>query len=172
MKLHAIKEYVTYRYKAQKLHGVHSPFAYDFAEKVLYAKPPKTIADSLKPYQWLPTHYRVLLGKLSAYYNYNSLLCLSHDHHDAEVEQATYDLLVLKDIKPGDWVRLFNKYLPYLNNNSSLLVAGIHKTKRHTAKWERLCKHPKVLMSIDLYGIGLLFFRKEFKEKQHFVLKY
>ncbi len=53
-----------------------------------------------------------------------------------------------------------------------MMVAGIHKTKRHSAKWLRLRKHPKVMMSIDLYGVRLLFFRKEFKEKQHFVLKY
>ncbi len=147
---------------------MHSPFAYEFAERVLTV-PHEAVPENLSAFKWLAAPYYSLLGKITQYYNYNSLLCLTHDN---EEEPLAYDLLLLKDLQPGDWVRLFHKYAPHLKNNSCVMVAGIHKTKRHTAKWLRLCKHPKVLMSIDLYGVGLLFFRKEFKEKQHFVLKY
>ena len=169
MKPHAIKEYIRYLYKAKNLHGVHSPFAYNFAEKVLSDKTITSPPPNFATFNWLQPHYFSLLCKLTAYYNYATIFCLAEDSED---EPATYDLLLLKDTKPGDWVRLFNKYAPHLKSNSALLVAGIHKSKRHSAKWQRLCKHPKVMMSIDLFGVGLLFFRKEFKERQHFILKY
>ena len=169
MTLHALKQYISYRYKAKNLHGVHSPFAYELQEKVFALKNASAIPEKLQPYKWLQPHYFTLLHKLIEYYNYSSLICLTHDNED---DPVAYDLLLMKDLNPGDWVRMFNKHIPYLKNNSGILVDGIHKTKRHTTKWHRLCKHPKVLMSIDLYGVGLLFFRKEFKEKQHFVLKY
>jgi hypothetical protein len=169
VKPHAIKEYIAYLYKAKNLHGVHSPFAYEFAEKVLSDKQAISAPDGLKLYNWLPKPYYTLLAKLTAYYNYNNLLCLTEDN---EEDPTSYDFILMKDLKPGDWVRLFNKYLPHLKSNSGCMIAGIHKTKRHSSKWHRLRKHPRVMMSIDLYGVGLLFFRKEFKEKQHFILKY
>ncbi len=169
MTLHALTEYARYRWKAKRLHGVHSPFAYDFSEKVLYQHAVNERDDRLKAYKWLRPRYFTLLAKILSYYNYTNLHCLTHDNED---EPVSCDLLLLKDDAPGDWVRLFNKYQPYLANNCAVMVSGIHKTKRHSAKWQRLYNHPKVMCSIDLYGVGLLFFRKEFKEKQHFVLKY
>lgn len=166
---HAVKKYLSYLFKAKNLHGVHSPFAYELAEKVLNDKEIKKIPVELEPFNWLPPHYYALLAKLAAYYNYKDIACLTQDN---EEEPATYDLLLLRDTKPGDWLKLFNKYLPHIKNNSCMLVAGIHKTKHHSGRWKRLYRHPRVMMSVDLYGVGLLFFRKEFKEKQHFVLKY
>jgi hypothetical protein len=38
--------------------------------------------------------------------------------------------------------------------------------------WEKICKDDRVTLSIDLFFIGLVFFRKEFREKQHFVIRY
>ena len=40
------------------------------------------------------------------------------------------------------------------------------------AAWENIKQDPAVTCSIDLFFIGIVFFRKEFKEKQHFVIRF
>ncbi len=169
MTIHALKEYIRYKWNAKKLHGVHSPFAYEFSEKVLYENGIPAHGRDLSIAKWLRPHFFKVLARLVAFYNYQTVFCLDKEN---EEDAGTYDVLLLKDNEPGNWVRLFNKHYPHLKPNCAIMVSGIHKTERHTAKWQRLYKHPRVMMSIDLYGVGVLFFRKEFKEKQHFVLKY
>lgn len=69
---------------------------------------------------------------------------------------------------PGVWEDMLNN-LP--DKNSLMLVPGIHRTVLHSQTWKALQKSRKVTLSIDLYQTGLLFFKEEFKEKQHFILK-
>ena len=38
--------------------------------------------------------------------------------------------------------------------------------------WHEIKDHPEVTLSLDLFSVGIIFFRKEQKEKEHFVLKY
>jgi len=40
------------------------------------------------------------------------------------------------------------------------------------AAWETIKKDAAVTCSIDLFFIGIVFFRKEFKEQQHFVIRF
>lgn len=54
---------------------------------------------------------------------------------------------------------------------SIVLVRSPHATRRSTVHWNALFTQQEVTLSIDLYEIGLLFFRKELKVKQHFVLR-
>lgn len=53
-----------------------------------------------------------------------------------------------------------------------ILVPGIHKTIDRTNSWILLANDPATKMSIDLFDYGLLISRIQFKEKQHFTLKY
>jgi hypothetical protein len=69
---------------------------------------------------------------------------------------------------PGAWEDMLNN-LP--DKNSLMLVPGIHRTALHSQTWKALQTSRKVTLSIDLYQTGLLFFKEEFKEKQHFILK-
>ena len=46
-----------------------------------------------------------------------------------------------------------------------------HTTREITAQWNALRARPEVTLSLDLNSIGLLFFRKEFLKKQHFILR-
>ena len=38
--------------------------------------------------------------------------------------------------------------------------------------WRVIKSHPAVRCSIDLFFIGIIFFREEFKEKQDFVIRF
>lgn len=53
-----------------------------------------------------------------------------------------------------------------------LLVRNPHTTAQTTEDWKKLHQNTAVTLSIDLFSCGLLFFSPQFKEKQHFVVRY
>ncbi len=55
---------------------------------------------------------------------------------------------------------------------SLIVVKNIHTNEQADRAWQQAVTDKHVKLSIDLYQVGLLFFRDEFKEKQHFVLKF
>ena len=68
--------------------------------------------------------------------------------------------------------RYFKELLAKTNNNSILVFDDIHWSSEMESAWETIKKDAAVTCSIDLFFIGIVFFRKEFKEKQHFVIRY
>ena len=56
-------------------------------------------------------------------------------------------------------------------NESIFIFDDIHWSAEMERLWERIIKDERVVVSIDLFQIGLVFFRKELS-KQHFVIKY
>ena len=69
-------------------------------------------------------------------------------------------------------INYFNELLKYTNENSVLIFDDIYWTPNMTKAWEEIKIHPAVTISIDLYKVGLVFFRKENKQKEHFCLRY
>lgn len=67
-------------------------------------------------------------------------------------------------------LKYFEKFLPYLHNDSLLIFDDIYWSKDMTQAWEKIKNHPKVKVSVDLFELGLVFFREE-QPKQHFKLK-
>lgn len=68
--------------------------------------------------------------------------------------------------------RYFSELLPKLNNDSVLIFDDIHWSQEMEQAWQTIREHPEVRCSIDLFHIGLVFFRQEFKEKQHFRIRF
>ena len=66
----------------------------------------------------------------------------------------------------------FNQLLSKVNNDSIFVFDDIHWSKEMEAAWENIKKHEAVRCSIDLFFIGIVFFKKEIKEKQHFVVRF
>lgn len=66
----------------------------------------------------------------------------------------------------------FNQFFPFIHENTILIFDDIHWSEGMNNAWEQIRKDERVLLSIDLFFFGIVFFRKEFKEKQHFILKY
>lgn len=53
-----------------------------------------------------------------------------------------------------------------------IVLDDIHWSAEMEAAWETIKQHPQVRMSIDLFFIGIVFFREEFKVKQHFTIRF
>lgn len=57
------------------------------------------------------------------------------------------------------------------NENSCIILDDIHWSEGMEKAWEQIQNMPEVSVSIDLFWVGLVFFRKN-QAKEHFVLKF
>ena len=68
-------------------------------------------------------------------------------------------------------INYFNLCLTKANNKSVFVFDDIYWSAEMTKAWEEIKNHKQVTVTIDLFSIGLVFFRTE-QVKQHFVLKF
>ena len=68
-------------------------------------------------------------------------------------------------------LKYFNICLAHTTEKSVFVFDDIYWSKEMTEAWEEIKRHPKVTVTIDLFFIGLVFFRKE-QAKQHFIIKF
>lgn len=66
----------------------------------------------------------------------------------------------------------FEQCLAKVHDESLFIFDDIHWTPDMEAAWHSIQQHPRVTFTIDLFFIGLVFFRPDMKVKQHFILKY
>jgi predicted O-methyltransferase YrrM len=69
-------------------------------------------------------------------------------------------------------IQYFETILTKTGNFSIIVLDDIHWSEEMEKAWEYCKEHSSVTLSIDLFFIGLLFFRKEIKEKQHFTIRF
>ncbi len=68
--------------------------------------------------------------------------------------------------------RYFQQLLQKTHNDSILIFDDIHWSSGMEGAWQEILKHPSVRCSIDLFFIGIILFRSEFREKQHFTIRF
>ena len=66
----------------------------------------------------------------------------------------------------------FKLLLQKINASSILIFDDIHWSPGMEEAWSLIKTDPSVRLSIDLFFLGIVFFREEFKVKQHFVVRY
>lgn len=69
-------------------------------------------------------------------------------------------------------VRYFQQFLSNRNDDSIFIFDDIHWSTEMEEAWKAIKQHPSVTLTIDLFFIGLVFFKKDFKAKQHFVIRF
>ena len=108
------------------------------------------------------------------------------DAKNIELIQGNFDETLLKSIKTlpsldlvffdGNHIkeptlRYFHSCLKGVNNNSIFVFDDIHWSKEMHQAWNEIIQHPDVTISVDLFRMGIVFFRKESK-KQHFTIRF
>lgn len=68
-------------------------------------------------------------------------------------------------------VRYFENCLPYAHNDTIFIFDDIYWSEGMTQAWNEIKAHPQVTLTVDLFWIGLVFFRKE-QLKEDFVLRF
>jgi len=66
----------------------------------------------------------------------------------------------------------FKMALEKKNSNSIFVFDDIYWSEGMQKAWKEICEHPEVRVSLDLFYFGIVFFRTENKNKEHFVLKF
>jgi predicted O-methyltransferase YrrM len=69
-------------------------------------------------------------------------------------------------------VKYFNELLKKTTASSMIIFDDIHWSWEMEMAWEEIKEHPATMLSIDLFFIGIIFFRPEFKVKQHFRIRF
>jgi len=68
-------------------------------------------------------------------------------------------------------MRYFHLCLAKHTENSIFVLDDIYWSTEMEKAWQEICAHPAVTVSVDLFQVGLLFFRKK-QPKQHFTIWY
>ena len=66
----------------------------------------------------------------------------------------------------------FLQSLCFLEQDDILIFDDIHWSEEMEKVWTEIKNHQQVACTIDLFFIGIVFFRKEFKEKQGFSIRF
>lgn len=239
-----IKQFFKFYFTAQTLYHIHSPFVYEFCEKILeddrhfYAfSEIETFRELLKTNSskisdssnfsiaqltkssennWLT--YR-LLFRIVQHFQLKNILevgtsmgistlylseaakdgvivsfCQNSDFQNQlnrnfqrmkveniEVHFGNFDSKIkdhLSNFKSFDCILIkenfeeisFQNYFSKIHENSVIIFLNPYKSIKNKKTWEKIKAHKTVKLSIDLFFMGLLFFRKEQRTKVHFSL--
>ncbi len=69
-------------------------------------------------------------------------------------------------------LRYFNQLMEAAARPGILIFDDIHWSAGMEEAWEVIRKDPRVYLTVDLFFIGLVFLREEFKVKQEFVIRF
>lgn len=69
-------------------------------------------------------------------------------------------------------VRYFEQLATVAHNDTILIFDDIHWSREMEQAWAHIKAHPAVSCTIDLFFIGIVLFRQEFREKQDFAIRF
>ena len=69
-------------------------------------------------------------------------------------------------------INYFEQLLKKVDKNSILIFDDIHWSEEMEEAWKYIQQHSSVTLTIDLFFIGIVFFRKEHKVQQHFSIRF
>lgn len=88
-------------------------------------------------------------------------------------ELPTVDLVFMDgNHRKEPTLNYFQLLLEKINNNSVIIIDDIHWSTEMEEAWELIKANPAVHLSLDLFFMGMVFFKEEFKIKQHFTIRY
>ncbi|ATL47684.1 SAM-dependent methyltransferase [Chitinophaga caeni] len=69
-------------------------------------------------------------------------------------------------------IEYYKKCLEKAHDQTVFIFDDIHWTDDMEAAWQVIQDHPQTMVTVDLFFIGMVFLQKDFKHKQHYILKY
>ena len=140
-----------------KGHGIHSPFVYDFVVNVLNKSFKGTekldVLESAEHFI-LGKKYLHLINRIKSFYV----------DYTVQVFQLPFKTELVFSI--------FGKKMEEAIESDIFIITGLNSSGTAEKKWLEIKKNEKVTCSINLFFIGILFFKKDFKEKLDFMIRF
>lgn len=68
-------------------------------------------------------------------------------------------------------IKYFERFLPYKHNDTIFVFDDIHWSRGMGEAWDFIKNHPETVVTLDLFQMGIVFFRKELSP-QHFIYRF
>lgn len=183
--LFRIQSYLQFLWHSKNEHGVHSPFVFLLLTQGLYNRKIKLPVAALSTYKGVNSKKSRLLFKIVRYFSPKSILIVGDTTFEKEVmalanPKATIDIAL--DSAIYDCIYIHSQEFQFITNerieqmlnttenDSFWILEDIHANPDAEALWQTLKQNPKVIVTIDTYHFGLVFFRKE-QAKEHFIIR-
>ena len=162
--LFSATQYCKYRIRAKNRHDIHSPFVFDFVEQIInkrhQASNDFSASLSNQAKIWSAKQTDIILSIIS-YYKVSSVFW-GEDVIMGNTENDTQRLFIV------DASNLTEKTF---RENDILILLNCHQSVNNFFQWQKILQQDFVTLSLDLYFLSVLFFKKDFLVKQHFTLK-
>jgi hypothetical protein len=187
----SFSEQIRFYLQSKNAHGIHSPFVYNFYTSV------KSFSKKQSNFFSEPTVFsqkqNQIIQSILAYLDPNKILLIQDENRKemyfqkffskkttvfiaSELQKLpqnkeNFDLIVLSNSLLSSHKELFRVLSSYISSNSVVIIPHIHASKLTIDQWKTLIEENPIQLSLDLYFIGLLFFRTE-SSKQNFHLRF
>jgi hypothetical protein len=191
--------YLLHRFKANNRHGIHSPFVYKLIDTVIYDYRPQKVYREIEStikaqhpdgrvINRLPFKVYQLIYRFAVYFKPNTvafdggesdflLLTIKKAIPDVafldlpEPTNSTSADMIIIDSSVHDITQHLEKVLHYIHDDTTLMFTNIHRTQKIKKDWGILKADERVRVTIDLYYLGLVFF-KPGMSKEDFRVRY
>lgn len=170
-------KYWRHYFVSHSRHGTHSPFVYKLVDEVIYQKTSKASASELpatiqnkskveqKKYALMDRLLRTF-----AYDNFNYWADRPQESY-ASLLQQQCGSYAYRHIYYIDREDLDLNFLGNVGDRDLFIINEPHQSKKREAYWDKIKKDDRVVVTIDLYRVGLVFFRKE-QRKENFLIRF
>jgi len=80
------------------------------------------------------------------------------------------DFIIIDENHPGDTIlSYFKSCLPKMSDHSMMVFEDIYRSREMRSAWEEIKSYPEVIVTIDLFWLGLVFVRRAQRKEDFFI---